>query len=184
MIFVKYPLNLKKSNYANRGMNLESDINMTNEYYKAKELALIYKKPTPIRVTKIDYQNHNKIKDAFFEKPSTLDYNGVYLGKYIEFDAKETTSKTSFPISNIHKHQIEHIKNVLKHQGIVFLIVRFVSLDENYILLGEDLINFLNNSNRKSIPYSYFKENGYPIPIKYSPRLDYLKIIKTILEEL
>ncbi len=181
---MKYPLNFKKSNYANRGMNLEADINMTNTYYKEKDMALIYKKPTPIHVTKIDYQNHNKIKDAFFEAPSTLDYNGVYNGKYIEFDAKETTSKTSFPISNIHKHQIDHIQNVLKHQGIVFLIVRFVSLDENYILLGRDLINFLNNSTRKSIPYEYFKTNGYPIKIKYSPRLDYLQTIKTILEDL
>ncbi len=176
---MNYPL----KSHANRGMTLEADINMTNDYYRGKDIALIYKKPTPIRVTKIDYKNHNKIKDAFFEHPSTLDYNGVYQGKYIEFDAKETTSRTSFPIANIHPHQIEHIKNVLKHHGIVFLIVRFVSLDENYILLGEDLIKFLSASDRKSIPYAYFENVGYPIKLKFAPRLDYIETLKIMLEE-
>ena len=35
-------------NYANRGMQLENDINETNLYYKNFDIALIYKKPTPI----------------------------------------------------------------------------------------------------------------------------------------
>lgn len=82
-----------------------------------------------------------RVTDGFFECPSTLDYNGVYKGYYIEFDAKETRSKTSFTINNIHNHQIEYIKKVIKHGGIVFLIVRFTLLDKNYILKGKDLIN-------------------------------------------
>ena len=48
-----------------------------------------------------------RVTDGFFECPSTLDYNGVYKGYYIEFDAKETRSKTSFTINNIHNHQIQ-----------------------------------------------------------------------------
>ena len=54
------------------------------------------------------------IKEAYFNEPSTLDYTGIYKNKYIEFDAKETKSKTSFPLSNIHSHQLEHIKKGLK----------------------------------------------------------------------
>ena len=45
------------SSYANRGMALENDINETNKYYREYDIALIYKKPTPIRVTKTNYQN-------------------------------------------------------------------------------------------------------------------------------
>ena len=120
--------------YANRGMTLESDINQTNEYYNVNNIALIYKKPTPIKVVQVEYPK-NKIKEAYFNEPSTLDYNGVYKGKYLEFDAKETQSKTSFPLSNIHKHQIEHIKRVLYFGGIAFLIVRFSLLNENYLLI-------------------------------------------------
>ena len=94
--------------YGNRGMTLEEDINLTNEYYREKNIALIYKKPI-LRTN----ETKTRIKDGFYEQKSTLDYNGIYQGMYIEFDAKETNSKTSFPLSNIHIHQIEHIKAVL-----------------------------------------------------------------------
>ena len=89
--------NNKIINYGNRGMNLEYDVNLTNQYYMEKEIALIYKKPVPIKVLKVN-DTKTRIKDGFYEQKSTLDYNGVYKGKYIEFDAKETNSKTSFPI--------------------------------------------------------------------------------------
>ena len=179
---MRYYFNKSKSNFANRGMVLENDINITNEYYREKGIALIYKKPTPIKITKVDYIK-SKIVEAFFECPSTLDYNGLYKGKYIEFDAKETQSKTSFAISNIHKHQLEHIKKVYDLNGIVFLIIRFVLLNETYILMGNKLLDFLENNTRKSIPLSYIKEKGYFIELKYIPRLDYLKILDKIMED-
>ena len=163
-------------------MVLENDINVTNEYYIKKGIALIYKKPTPIKITKVNYDK-SKIVEAFFESPSTLDYNGLYKGKYIEFDAKETQSKTSFALVNIHSHQLEHIKKVYKLDGVVFLIIRFVLLNETYILMGRDLVDFLNNNTRKSIPYSYIKEKGYIIELKYIPRLDYLKVLDRIMED-
>lgn len=166
--------------YANRGMSLESDINQTNLYYNLNGIALVYKKPTPIKVVQVEYPK-NKIKEAYFNEPSTLDYTGIYKGKYLEFDAKETQSKTSFPLSNIHKHQMEHIKKVLEFGGIAYLIVRFTSLDKTYLLLGEDLIKFVNNSDRKSIPIEYFNTNGFVIEMKYTPRLDYIKIIDNVL---
>ena len=49
--------------------------------------------------------------------------------------------------------------------------------DKFYLLKGEDLIDFITNNERKSIPYEYFINNCQIIPIKYRPRLDYLKII-------
>lgn len=170
------------STYANRGMGLENDINETNKYYEIYNIALINKKPTPIRITKTNYQNM-RVTDGFFECPSTLDYNGVYKGYYIEFDAKETKSKTSFPISNIHNHQMEYIKKVLKHHGIVFLIVRFSLLNKDFIIEGSKLINFIEDNTRKSIPIEYFETNCYKLDIKYAPRLDYIKIIDKIIME-
>jgi len=175
-------LNLDKFNYANRGMILEDDINNTNIYYRNHDIALIYKKPTPIKVVKVEYPQ-NKIKEAYFGEPSTLDYSGIYKGFYIEFDAKETQSKTSFPLSNIHVHQLNHIKKIIYFGGIAFLIVRFVKLDETFILMGSDLINFINTHDRKSIPYSYFKEVGYVLELKYNPRLDYIKVIDYIIRD-
>ena len=86
--------------FKNRGMFLENIINDSNTYYNSNDKCLIYKKPTPIKILHLDYST-NKITNAFFETQSTLDYNGVYKGYYIEFDAKECHNKTSFPLSNI-----------------------------------------------------------------------------------
>ena len=36
-------------------MTLESDINQTNEYYNLHNIALVYKKPTPIKVVQVEY---------------------------------------------------------------------------------------------------------------------------------
>lgn len=173
MITIK---NNKLINYGNRGMTLENDLNLTNDYYKEKEIALIYKKPIPIKVLKVN-ENKTRIKDGFYEKKSTLDYSGIYKEKYLEFDAKETNSKTSFPISNIHPHQIEHIKNILKYHGIVFLIIRFNYHNKTFLLPGKNLIDYLSITDKKSIPFDYFLDNCHSIEIKYRPRLDYLKII-------
>lgn len=168
--------NCKYTFYGNRGMTLEEDINLTNEYYKEKNIALIYKKPTPIKVLKVN-STKTRIQDAFYETKSTLDYSGIYKEKYIEFDAKETNSKTSFPLNNIHKHQIEHIKKIIFFKGVSFLIIRFNLLNKTYILKGEDLICFINNEERKSIPINYFEQNCKEVKLKYNPRLDYLNTI-------
>ena len=110
---------------ANRGMSLEEDINLSNEYYRDMGIALINKRPTPINIVKVDYSRGARITDAYFEKQSTTDYNGVYKGKYIDFEAKNTKSETSFPLSNISEHQIVHLRNVIKHGGIAFFDGRF-----------------------------------------------------------
>ena len=74
---------------SNRGMDLESDINLSNEYYRNKGLAVIHKRPTPINIVKVDYSKGARIIDAYFEKQSTTDYNGVYRGRYLDFEAKK-----------------------------------------------------------------------------------------------
>lgn len=180
-------LNHKKTNYAGRGMGLEEDINKSNQYYRQKGIAFIYKKPTPIKLVKIDYPSKQnkvtgiKIKEAYFEAPSTTDYNGVYQSKYIDFEAKETKSKTSFPLENIHVHQINHLKNITACGGIGFLIVRFTTLKETYLLKAIDFFSYLETKSRKSIPYMYFKEKGIKIEESMFPRLDYLKIVDQII---
>lgn len=186
---MNYPSGIKKQNsnnqinFSNRGMALENDLNLTNEYYRNIDKAYIYKKPTPVKITKVNYPSRDKavITQAFFTVPSTTDYNGIYKGRYVDFEAKETKNKTSFTLSNIHPHQIQHLNNINRHHGIAFLIIRFTSLNETYLLLAEDLIKFIEENKRESIPLSYFKENAYLIKESYAPRVDYLKIIDQII---
>ena len=185
---MNYPNGIKKTNeilnnqhvsYKNRGMNLEKMLDDSNMYYIETKKAYIYKKPTPIRLVKVDYKN-KKIEEAYFEKPSTTDYNGIYKGKYIDFEAKETNQLKSFPIRNIHNHQIEHIKNIFNEGGICFLIVRFTKLNKNYLLMAKDLLNYLNNNKNSNIPLTYFEEKGYLIKDKFIPSIDYLEVIENI----
>ena len=172
-----------KISHKNRGMTLENEINSTNNYYREIEKAYIYKKPTPIKIVKVDYPNRKDaiIREAYFSTPSTTDYNGLYKGKYIDFEAKETINKTSFSLSNIHKHQIMHLENIDKNGGISFIIVRFTKLNETFILETKLLIDYINSSSRKSIPIEFFRKKGYLIKDGYCPKVDYLKIIDLII---
>ncbi len=181
---MNYPGNVKKqynkyTSYANRGMDLEELINQSNEYYLEKDIAIIYKKPTPITISEVKYgEKERVITKAYFRTPSTLDYNGIYKGKYIDFDAKETLNHTSFPLNNIHEHQLKHMESVIKHGGISFLIIYMNGI--TYYLDGKNIIDFIHNNTRKSIPYSYIEKNGYRIEQKIRPRIDYIKVIDQI----
>ena len=182
---MKYPfgktyINNTPVSYDNRGMCLENDLNITNQFYIDNNIAFIYKKPTPIQITKVDYKNM-KITEAYFKQPSTTDYNGLYKGYYIDFEAKETNNKTSFPLQNIHKHQIEHLKHVIDNKGIGFLIIRFTKLGKTFLLPAEVLLEFINNNQRNSIPIDYVEENGFIIDEKYNPRIDYIKIVNQLI---
>ena len=168
---------MKNTNYSNRGMFLENIINDSNTYYNSIDRSLIYKKPTPIKVLNVSYPSNRShlIDKAVYSSISTLDYNCIYRGKYIEFDAKECHSKTSFPLSNVKFHQLDHIKKVIKQNGIVFLII-FMN-NEFFLLKGEDLISFIDNNERKSIEFEYIKDKGYKIAESYTPRLKYLDAV-------
>lgn len=177
----------EKQSTSNRGMKFEQMINETNEYYKEHNIALIYKKPIPIQIVKVDYPSRSGavIKEAYYKVPSTTDYNGLYKGYYIDFEAKETQNKTSFPLSNIHPHQIQHLGQVEEHQGISFILIYIKVLDEIYLLESKHLVSYHNRSvkGRKSITFDEIKEKGYRIPEGFAPRIPYLKVVDYIIEQ-
>ena len=176
----KFSIKSTSFSHGNRGMNLEEDINLSNEYYRQNGLSLITKRPTPINVVKVDYTKGAIITNAYFEKQSTTDYNGVYKGRYIDFEAKSTIKTTSFPLANISKHQIEHLKQVIKHGGIAFFIIEFAKLQEVFLLDASYVIDFYENGARKSIPYEQVISHGHVIKKGYMPRLNYLDVIEKI----
>lgn len=197
MINLKYPAGIQKSNvtsnhrkkkvqYGHRGMTLEKDIDTTNKYYLNTNRAIIHKKPTPITVVNVDYPSRKKAKitEAYYKTPSTSDYNGIYRGKYIDFEVKETRNPTRFPFINIHEHQVEHMRECHKQGGIVFIIMRFHVHDEVFLYPIERFLvhwdNFKNKVGRKSIRYDDVKKESYQIPEKYNPRFDYLKTVDEI----
>lgn len=174
--------NAAHKTFGNRGMTLEEDINITNHYYLETNKAVIHKKPTPVQIVKVHYPKRSAavITEAYFKKASTTDYNGIYRGKYIDFEAKETKNKTSFPLANIHEHQIKHMHSIVQHKGISFLILRFNAFNETYFMKTEQLLKYWDEGNsggKKSIPYKEVKNTCHLIPFHYQARVDYLPIV-------
>lgn len=177
--------NRKNSSFSNRGMTLEEDLNETNEYYRIRKIAVIHKKPTPIQIVQVDYPNRSAavIKEAYFKLASTTDYNGVYKGKYIDFEAKETQNTTSFPLKNFHQHQVDHMGEVLNHGGICFVILRFTRYEQVYLLGAEHLLTFwerMTTGGRKSITKEEIEQKGHYIPLGFQPRIDYIKVVDNL----
>jgi recombination protein U len=177
--------NKKNDSYSNRGMTLEEDLNETNEYYRERKIAVIHKKPTPVQIVQVDYPKRSAavIKEAYFKQASTTDYNGVYKGKYIDFEAKETQNPTSFPLKNFHRHQICHMEEVLSQGGLCFVILRFTRFEQVYLLEAKHLLVFwerMINGGRKSITKEEIEQNGHYIPLGFQPRIDYIRIIDTL----
>lgn len=173
----------KQINYASRGMSLEERLNESNQYYLTKDLAVIHKKPTPIQVVKVNYPRRSaaRITEAYYRQASTTDYNGVYKGHYIDFEAKETKNVTSFPLANLPQHQRDHMLNCIKHGGISFLILSFNKLNEIYLIPYEKIASYLQQTDKQSIPYDYIVENGFVCKTGVFPMIDYLEALNQYL---
>ena len=176
------PINV---NLGSRGMALEDAINESNAYYLAIDKAIIYKKPTPIQIVHVDYKSRAtaRIDEAYFRTPSTTDYNGIYRGKYIDFEAKQIQSKKSFPLQFIHKHQVEHLKKIVEHGGIGFVLLQFSSYQETYLIDAKDVINKYEDSSCKSLSYVWVKEVGHLVKQRIRPLLDYLEVVDKVYFE-
>ncbi len=150
-----------------RGSTLEDMINMSNEKYLQSNLALIQKIPTPITPMTIE-RDTKRITLAYFDKKSTVDYIGVVQGIPVCFDAKETAVDT-FPLQNIHEHQVEFMSNFEKQQGIAFIIVYYSARDEFYYIPFCDIMKFWQRKlqgGRKSFTYQEINKDYRIYPSK------------------
>lgn len=180
---VHHPSSSKiNDSYSNRGMSLEDDIHQTNQFYLDTSRAVIHKKPTPIQIVKVHYPKRSAavITEGYFQAKSTTDFNGIYRGRHIDFEAKETKNKSLFPLANIHEHQFIHMQAIVEQGGICFFIIRFTAYEETYLISAKIILSYwekMKQNGRKSIPYYAIQNEGYLIPFKYQTRVDYLHII-------
>lgn len=166
-----------------RGQTLEELINLTNQKYMENKLALIQKIPTPIKPMRIDSQTR-QITLAFFEQRSTVDYIGAVQGIPVCFDAKECTQDT-FPLQNIHEHQIGFMQQFEEQGGISFLLIYYSCKDIFYYLTYKDLMKFwkrAKNGGRKSLCYNEL-DARYQLSTYNGVCVHYLEGIQRDLEE-
>ena len=159
-------------------MNLEAaKLIAANAYYVAENRAIITKRPTPIRIVKVDYSHGAHITDAYFEKQSTADYNGVYRGKYLDFETKSTQAKTSFPLANITAHQIAHLSGVIEHGGIAFFLIDFAVRQEIFLLDASFCHNVIASSNGRQSLTRQLKKKDFLFLKKSIQRLIILRLL-------
>ena len=166
-----------------RGSVLEEAINMTNERYRQEHLALVQKIPTPITPIEFDKDNRH-ITLAYFEQKSTVDYIGNVLGIPVCFDAKECATDT-FPLQNIHEHQIKFMEDFEGQDGVAFLIIYFSQRDEYYYVPFKDVKFFWDRAasgGRKSFKIEEL-DKRYIIKVTNQIFIHYLDAVNKDLSE-
>lgn len=166
-----------------RGSTLEEAINLTNEKYRQKKLALIQKVPTPIKPIQID-QATRRITLAYFDQKSTVDYIGAVQGIPVCFDAKECAKET-FPLQNIHEHQIVFMKEFEEQGGVAFFLLYFCSIDVFYYLTLKQLLIFWERAKkggRKSFQFHEL-DKKYQISPYSGVMVHYLEALQMDLME-
>ncbi|PEZ18710.1 Holliday junction resolvase RecU [Bacillus anthracis] len=162
----------------NRGMAFEKLINLSNEMYQREGVALINKRATPVKVLK---SAGGRVLNGFYEAKSTVDYDGVYKGRAVAFEAKSTQSLTRFDLSHIAQHQLDYLEKAEKMGAVCFFLIEF-SKDQTVFLVPASVIqSYVRMSHqpngKKSISRADFDIYGYLVEQTERAPVDYLQYI-------
>ncbi|MGL5438378.1 MAG: Holliday junction resolvase RecU [Metamycoplasmataceae bacterium] len=157
----------------NRGMLLEKIINKTINSYKNNGTALFHKKNLDIKFERVDKELN--VYNSVISKKSTVDYYGIYKGRFIAFEAK-STNKEYLSFSNFKEHQHNYLLEIEKYLGIAFYIILFKKTSEFFIIKASNI----NLQIKKSITKDFILNNGYYLEIIYPGYIDFLSFINKI----
>lgn len=166
-----------------RGSTLEDFINRTNERYQEQGLALIQKIPTPITPVRMD-KEHRQITLAYFDQRSTVDYIGAVQGIPVCFDAKECSTDT-FPLHNIHEHQVRFMGDFEKQEGVAFLVIYYSARNELYYMRFSEMKRFWDRAaegGRKSVRFEELDPSFF-MTLKNGVFVPYLEMLQKDLDQ-
>ncbi|WP_062052382.1 Holliday junction resolvase RecU [Bacillus sp. JCM 19034] len=165
--------------HGNRGMAFEHLINVTNQQYSNKGMAIINKRPTPVKVLK---SKGTRVLSGYFEEKSTVDYDGIYESKPIVFEAK-TTGEKRFPLSMLSKHQYDYLEQAHKNGAIAFLLIEIRPVHRVFLLPVETFRHYMvkaKKGGRKSIPLDDLDIYAYEVNRGRGVLLDYLAVVNKL----
>ncbi|WP_164219351.1 Holliday junction resolvase RecU [Virgibacillus sp. YIM 98842] len=163
-----------------RGQAFEYTLDYTNKLYENQGRALINKRPTPM---KIIGKTRGKQHICVFDKKSTVDYDGIYAGCAITFEAK-TTEKKSFPLSMLTEHQVKYLNEAEKQRAISFVIVEMRALRDVFLVpnnMVQKYIRKAEHGGRKSIPMDDLEIYAFMVESKNGVPLDYLSAVDRLI---
>ncbi|PAE96754.1 Holliday junction resolvase RecU [Shouchella clausii] len=167
------------------GNSFEYLIDLVNSQYNAKRIAVINKRPTPMKIVKrLGIKRGTENFVAIFDKKSTVDYDGVYAGKAIAFEAKTILNLQRFDLKRIQPHQLEHLKRTEEQGGVAFFLIEFQSTRTTYYVplsMINKYVADMERGGRKSISLDDFAVYAYEVRRGRVP-LDYLAVVDKLLE--
>lgn len=162
--------------YGNRGMAFEQLLNIVNKQYSNKGIALINKRPTPVKVLK---SKGTRVLSGFYESKSTVDYDGVYEGRAIAFEAKSVDAKR-FDLKNVQAHQLAYLEKAARNGAITFFLIEIRPQQAVYYVPLEMMQGYMERAKkggRKSIPLDELEIYAYEVEQGRGVLLDYLAIV-------
>lgn len=168
---------------SNMGMAFEKDISNVCDYYRSLGIADIYKRPTPIKVVKMSKEKPGMISEAYFEAKSTTDYVGIYKGKYIDFECKETIHD-EIPYHMIREQQYDHLRFISELGGIGFFLVSFKAVGEVYLIKASIILEKIKEKKHPGFKREFFIENGVKVKRGYLPSYYLLQAMEEAFPEL
>jgi len=171
-----------KVSQANRGQGFEQLLNITNLQYERANIALIHKRPTPMKVLRPQGMHFLSV----FECKSTVDFDGVYQGRAIYFEAKSTREESRFDLKLIESHQLEHLEKAESIGGICFFLIEFAKSHEVFLVPLSTMRHYIlraRNGSRKSIPREDFEYCAYVVEKTKRAALDYLVHVDKLIGE-
>lgn len=156
--------------FSNRGMFLETLINQTAWYYEQQGHCIIFKRSVPVSI----YKNEDNVVCAKVISKSGSDYYGIYKGRMIDFEAKQTTNNY-FLLSNIKSHQWDHLIKIQKFNGISFIVLHLLTEDSYYVIDIDKIIEYRNTT---KLTLEWIHSNGFKIELVFPGILDLEKYLE------
>jgi len=169
-------------NLANRGMAFEMLIDYCNAQYEGRKIAIINKRPTPVKITSV---KGNRVT-GMLTKKSTVDYDGHHKQRGITFEAKSITDSDRFPFSNLERHQFDYLARAHYIGGAVsFLLVEYQSVRRTFLLPYPSLEGLWRLQSpvvrgSKSIHITGMERHGFEVFAGRGVPLDYLAVVESV----
>lgn len=154
--------------FCNRGMLLEQIINKSIDFYIRSKIAFFRKQNLNVKFQEVN-KNNNSIKNGYIYSKSTVDYYGIYKGRYVCFEAK-STELDYLPLNNIYPHQKQHLKFISNLGGWAFYLVYFKKY--NQIFLVD--IKTLDIENKKTISLKEIASCSFKLDLIFPGIIDFL----------
>lgn len=151
-------------------MYLETLLNQTFQRYETQKIAVFRKQSLPIKIRQIQA---NQVIGELSEK-CDADYYGIYLGKFIAIEAKQT-NKNNFNYQQIQEHQQNYLQLIHDCGGLSYLVIYFEKPDEFHLIEFYFLRDFHENHHTNQIPLSYIKTYGRQLRLYFPGYLDLIK---------